>query len=208
MKFKEYIKPFSIIFPVYFSTSIPEMTLNYYNFLSKRFSQIEIIMIDDGSPLQMDYSAYSNINFLKLKRTKNWNQPAASNTGVRISKHDVIFHCNIDHLISSRIIEYLLKNMPKKGEVFHFKRSYNGKNINSNNNIYVMNKADFGEGYDEDFCGHYGYDDSYFFAIRNLRSRIIDIPLLVLDNKSHGLNRDASHNRKLFDKKMKDAGKA
>jgi hypothetical protein len=63
-------------------------------------------------------------------------------------------------------------------------------------------------GYDEDFSGAYGHDDSYFERIWTFRKgkiRVLDEPFILDDGElaTQNLNRDTHKNRVLRRKKMR-----
>ena len=139
---------------------------------------IEIIVVDDGSP-KYPCKAPQHINgvdikILRIEENILWNTAGAANLGITEAKYDWIFHIDIDKGVSAYnadrflrldfsdpLTQYwpmlLYQSVNTRGVV-------NKKPTAPHYNSYLMNKETFWKtgGYDEDFGGQYGYQDSLF----------------------------------------------
>jgi hypothetical protein len=106
------------------------------------------------------------------------------------------------------IPESLLSFNPNRGEVLKFNRlKWDGMVIGPHANTFMIHKKDFGNGYDEDFCGHYGSDDTYFFCcLKHLKIITLTDPqynIRVIEHYEKNYSRDTSFNKALMNKKLK-----
>lgn len=196
----------SIVIPLYVNKEIPEFSLIHYNTIAE-ICHVQVIVVDDGSPVQIHYGAYPFIKFVRIDEDIKWGQPRASNLGVKNSCFKYILHTNIDCIIFPETIKLLKQNLPEKGEVIKFKRIYNGSEIQYHPNVFLINKEDFLPGFDESYCGNYGHDDKYFFAVKNLKETIIDQYVVNIDLNTHDLVRDRKVNEQKFIKMLSHANK-
>lgn len=120
------------------------------------------VIVDDGSypPLKCDWATVYRID-----EDVPWNQPAANNLGFsKIKESETILRMDIDHWIKHNDL-LKIESLPHN-HIIHFKRiSHNNngfiKELAPMMNIYLTNISTIKEvgGYDESFCGSYGYDD-------------------------------------------------
>lgn len=161
--------------------------------------KLNTIIIDDCS-----HEPLESINGIKIVRiTDNikWNQPGARNLGFHLSNGWIIC-ADIDHLVTKENVEQLKKINLNKGSIY-----YLGREDTNSINVYVIHKDDFEfvGGYDEDFCGNYGYDDIHFYNkckkylnIQELRD--IKVKVFAKESSSIG-DRNTTHNLNLLRKK-------
>lgn len=170
---------------------------------------IETVIVDDGSKpaLKCDWATV-----YRLKKDIPWNQPRANNFGFsKLDPKDIILRSDIDHWISSDDLEYLDSYEVRPKEILLFNRIIHRSDGTSyekspHNNIYLARVGDIIDagGYDERFCGNYGYDD------RELKHRLTKLGFTFKIHptiKAHcndwlgasGLNRDTTVNRALFE---------
>ena len=167
----------SIIHPYYNNIN----TFNYQhsqwsNFSNYAKQNTEIIVVDDGSP---DFPCKVpkcingvDLKILRIEDNILWNTAGAANLGITEAKYDWIFHIDMDKGVSSKNIDKFL-NLDFSNpliqywpELAYTTTSKHGhaklKAIGPHCNSYLMNKNTFWKtgGYDEDFGGYYGYQDS------------------------------------------------
>lgn len=199
----------SIIHPYYNNIQ----TFNYQHSQWSQFSEhakknIEIIVVDDGSP---DFPCKApqrtngvDLKILRIEEDIPWNCAGAANLGITEAKYDWILHVDMDKGISplnaDRFLELdfsdpLVKYWPRW--VFS---SVNARGVVKKMasvihcNSYLMNKETFWKtgGYDEDFSGNYGYQDSLFVHdCEQLGLNMIEFPDTVANDYPylHDLNR-------------------
>lgn len=128
---------------------------------------------------------FDNFKILETKSKLAWNQPAARNLGAKHARGNYLLFFDIDHIITRGMVEDLFYF---HGDMFRWCRRYailkDGKiyrkkeflvreglkpeiNLNKKfgvSNIFGIKKEIFDKlgGYDEQFCGRYGGDDTDF----------------------------------------------
>ncbi|MBC7936034.1 MAG: glycosyltransferase family 2 protein [Rhizobacter sp.] len=210
----------SYIIPVYLENSsspdLDKLLQRYGNYPRELTDKIQFILVDDCSPVEPVIPA-SHLNILLVRINENipWNQGGARNLGVMLSKTAKLLLTDLDHSFSAGLLEKLLhSSLPN--HLYKFKRRREGVKVRSHPNTFFCSKAVFYKalGYDEDFSGHYGYDDVFYVELQKalgtkLRyfswSSYVDHLEHQTENKDdlqHFLVRDTSYNKALLDEKL------
>jgi hypothetical protein len=164
--------------------------------LAEKHPDCRVIIVDDCSPEPLQ--SLEGVDVYRIDTDIPWNQPGARNLGFQESEGWIVC-ADIDHLVTKRNIDDLLKLKKEKGTIY-----YLGREDTIGWNLYLIHKDDFEKigGYDEDFCGHYGYDDTLFniMAQKNLKVKEIrHIKAKVFAKESSSkLERDFSFNQELL----------
>ena len=160
---------------------------------------VNTIIVDDCSnePLL----PIDGIKILRIIDNIIWNEAGAKNLGFQESEGWIVC-CDIDHLITYDIVNTLEQMKKEIGCVYFL-----GRHDTFAYNTYMIHKDDFNKigGYDEDFCGYYGYNDIHFFKKCKNSLKIVELRELKAsvfpESASKGVSRDYSRNKKLFDTK-------
>lgn len=162
----------------------------------EKHKDTRVIIVDDGHPDAI--GTLVGVDVYRIEEDKPWNQPTAKNLGFSNAKGWIVC-ADIDHLVTKENAEQIIKMKKKKGTVYFL-----GREDTDSWNLFLIHKDDFDKvgGYDEDFSGHYGYDDIHILwkfnqmlAVEERR----DIKAKVFAKESSSkLIRDTSFNRKLF----------
>ncbi len=99
----------SIIIPIYNSESYLEESIA--NYLNQDYSNIEFILVDDGSSdnsLYICYQLASLDNRIKVIHQENRGVSAARNTGIKCSTGDYICFFDSDDLVEYNMISYMV----------------------------------------------------------------------------------------------------
>lgn len=136
--------------------------------------QVEIIVVDDGSPDMPAYPILKDRTDIKLYRIKEdvpWNQVMARNLGAYEATNDWIFFLDIDHVIPPQTLEFILSIehlYPEEYYIFDRLKvtslsPYKHRLVNPSHCLFLINRKTFLDigAYDEDFCGSYGYSDAW-----------------------------------------------
>jgi hypothetical protein len=98
-----------------------------------------------------------------------WNQPGARNLGASLARGDWLLFTDQDHfLMAEQAVELMaLRKDPHLAYTFdRWRRHEDGKlvPVNRHRGTILIHRDLFNEigGWDEDFSGHYGHDDSWF----------------------------------------------
>jgi hypothetical protein len=203
----------TLVYPFYNNRICLERQLEFWTRLPRELAErIEILMVDDGSPQPAVVPANfpNNLTCLRAKEDIPWNQPGARNLGLKLAEGEWAIASDIDHLLNAEGLKKILSLDKNSGTVYFFsRRREDGSARSPHPNSFLISRKMFWDvgGYDEDFCGHYGYDDS-FLRLRLERScRILLLPeptLVELDcGATPGLSRSRRRNRRLLKKKRR-----
>ena len=212
----------SLIVSVYFSQN----KLDFLHSLLKRYSKysedvlasLQIIIVDDGSPTPITIPENLNMNILLLRIEDDiqWNQAGGRNLGVAYAKSDKILLTDLDHEFPEQTLRHLINKSNPTRKIYKFNRvGNNGKRMSSGANIFYLSRSRFLKynGYDEEFCGHYGFEDTWFYKWQRFHgsmSKYLNSKYFVklrIDDCSqneHTLVRDASFNKIVFERKKEE----
>ena len=192
-------------------TALNEHIANWELFPNDYLNKIEIICIDDFSdPPLVTHSDRLKIRLFRVLDDIDWNMPGCKNLGAIHAKSDWILFHDADNFIK---IDDLCKitnatESLNKTTLYRFARSINGELVESHINSLLLNKDSFFKAgmIDEDFSGHYGYEDVHFNLIWSKKigasTVLTDIILTEKDFRTEKLNRDTSRNQILGTKKI------
>jgi hypothetical protein len=203
----------TLVYPYCNNTICLERQLQFWTQLPRELAEkIEIMIIDDGSPQPavVPRNFPNNLTCLRIKEDVPWNQPGARNLGLKLAEGEWIIATDIDHLLNAEGLNRILSLDKDSGTVYFFsRRREDGSSRSPHPNSFLVSRKTFWDvgGYDEDFCGHYGYDDS-FLRLRFERScRILLLREPTLIELEHGatpgLSRSRRHNRWLLKRKRR-----
>ena len=171
--------------------------------LNEKHPECRVVIVDDCS--QTPLKSLVGVDVYRIDDDINWNQPGARNLGFQESDGWVIC-ADIDHLVTRENIDAILRMKKEKGTIY-----YLGREDTIAWNLYLIHKDDFEKigGYDEDFCGHYGYDDTLFniMAQKNLRVKEVrEIKAKVFAKESSTkMERDFTFNLNLLTYKRRNS---
>lgn len=158
--------------------------------------ELKTMIVDDCSEIPLE--PIEGVTVLRILDNIMWNQPGARNLGFQELSGWVIC-ADIDHLVTKEVYDELSKFDKKRGNVY-----YLGREDSNSHNIYLIHKEDFEMvgGYDEDFCGNYGYDDFHFLKKCNhfltiVELRHIKVKVYAKESSSQ-LTRNSDFNSRLF----------
>lgn len=145
----------------------------YDNYSESIKNQIELILVDDGSPtsLTIPENTYNlNITLLRILEDKAWNSCGARNLGACYSQCNKLIFSDLDFIVEEKTLESLIYGKINPNEMIIFNRQVltehgyeRAKHALCPPNIFAVLKSTFlnFNGYDEDIVGTYG-DDIYF----------------------------------------------
>jgi hypothetical protein len=203
----------TLVYPYYDNRACLARHIQSWTQLARDLSfRIEFLLVDDGSPepAVVPPNPPMNLTLVRVKENIPWNQPGARNLGLKLAEGDWVIASDIDHIFPAEGLRQVLSLNKDPGTVYFFERTVEGGLArNPHPNSFLTSRKTFWEvgGYDEDFCGHYGYDDT-FLGLRFERTcRIVRLKELALIELEHGatpgLNRSRRHNRRLLRKKRR-----
>lgn len=197
------------VVPVYFDRpdhSVVVERLGHYAGLSSAvLDRLQFVLVDDASPSPPSIPSDLQLNLLVLRVAQNipWNQPGARNLGVTFARSDKVLMTDLDHQLDEGTLARLIEHSGPGRTIYKFRRvDQDGRETKPHPNTFFMSRGRFLAlyGYDEDFCGHYGHDDTTFLKWQKANGSTVKFLgtgygcARASGADEHGLERDASHN--------------
>lgn len=167
----------------------------YYNqseriadIIKEKHPDCKVIIVDDCSEKPLNINC-PGIEVYRILDDIKWNQGGARNLGAQQSEDWIIFS-DIDHLVTYQNVQTIIDMKKEIGSIYYLGRT----NANTDPlNIFLIHKSDFEKigGYDEDFSGHYGYEDVLFRYQCHKQLQVVekcDIQLINFSDESHTKN--------------------
>ena len=163
-----------------------------------------ILFVDDASaePLVLNWP---NATVLRIDEDIPWNMPAANNLALRFLYNKDpkarVLRTDIDHYFTATDLLEISKIELEHNNIVKFCR----KTLKPHPNTYLANVSDILEagGYNEAFCGNYGYDDKelmYRLTKKGFVMRLSSIKAIVNPKMgTKNLNKDTSVNKQKFE---------
>ncbi|MEO8297187.1 MAG: glycosyltransferase [Burkholderiales bacterium] len=188
---------------------------NWGDYAPEALARVEFVVVDDGSaePMRLDAAALppgARVLLARVDEDIAWNMPGARNLGAMLASGRCLLFHDVDHFLPQGALQRLLGNHGSLAAdtLYRFARIEAGVPIDSHINSFLCSRDGFlrAGGYDEDFAGHYGHEDSWF--LNSWTSRVG--PMVALTNvwleaqprySTPGLNRDTQRNSALFAQK-------
>lgn len=175
--------------------------------------QIEILIVDDFSdpPLHLEIDpGMLPIRLFRILTDIPWNMAGAKNLLRRQASAPWQLYFDIDnHLPHEEFIRLFLGlDGLSPNTAYMFRRIMAGEEVDPHINSFLIHRDALNKagGFDEDFCGHYGYEDVLFHHVLTLKG--IDRVLLhdmafiqALNAATLTLDRDLSRNNALIQQK-------
>jgi len=181
----------------------------YTQYARDLLAKIEFIVIDDGSPIDVDLSRYNlNLRHVKILDDIPWNQGGARNLGATLGSGPWLLLSDIDICFPEKTLRYLAAREIIEYRFFKFWRwdSTLEKFRKPHSNVFFMPRGTFFKywGYDEEYAGGHGGEDYRF--VKFLKSQgVVQFKLpkqyyafnrseIDRDQAYHNLERDQSRN--------------
>jgi len=170
-------------------------------------------LIDDCSPVPIpNFFKRNDLRIYRIDKDIPWNIAGARNLAFHTAPTDWVLLCDIDHVVSTDAIRKISAlNLKDPNVVYLFRRmtpdGYVG--VRAIINI-LMNRERFFQigGYDEDFSGHYGREETFFahclkfHGITEISCEHITLDWYPRLGATRGLIRDKTLNAAIFDRKI------
>jgi hypothetical protein len=185
---------YSVIHPFYNHNETLKLHLPYWLRYFK--GETEIILVDDCSPNGLDTTHLDKLScrvtVARVQKDIPWNVTGARNLGASLAIGKYLIMSDFDCCVHPGLIKTLRTRVQtmKYREVLWplllmqepTRRTKDGKLRQPHCNSFVMEKQFFNDigGYDEDFAGGWGYEDSYFHqyqaAYHGATNTVMDAP--------------------------------
>ncbi|MFT4037598.1 MAG: glycosyltransferase [Thermomicrobiales bacterium] len=214
----------SMVIPVYNNWGQVERQFALREALSEAATQAtELIVVDDcsGSPLPFA-TVPRNTAVLRVLDDIPWNQGGARNLGVSVARGDWLILTDVEHFFDAPSVEGALETLETLDPAALYRtarrvqeeRDGRETEIGPPLNVFLASRQAYLNvgGVDEDFSGHYGYDDREFLDRWRRSGRgELQHPAVIcrVDNggATRGLDRDVTRNRALLETKLRDTGR-
>jgi glycosyltransferase involved in cell wall biosynthesis len=184
----------------------------------KVLDQIEFILVDDCSKDLLDIKKYGlDIRLLRIDTDIPWNQAGARNLGALVARGAWGLFFDIDQVLDVRAIGVLLENLPSFDTRTMYYMKLKEPVFNSIDNVtcdfhlatflVCLNTFRTFGMYDEDFAGHYGYEDVFLPFVWDSKGgkRILLSNPCFFEKMQNfhttNLDRDLAHNRSMISQK-------
>lgn len=198
----------TVVCPWYMKASFVACQINLWAALPGVLKdKTKFILVDDGSPQKLTvHDVDLNLTMVRIKTDIPWNQPGARNLGAHIADTDYLLFTDIDHEITIDALDKAHEKLKDPYTLYRFKRLLDGRPHYPHPCSFIISKQayDLIGGFDEDFSGHRGHDDTMFriVAERHLKSDMIDGALILHEMAlTETLSRDLARNKSLLEMK-------
>lgn len=166
---------------------------------------VRFLVVDDHSKIPFE-NEIPRLNIYRVDDDIQWGQGGAKNLGFAVALTDWVLYFDIDHLITKEVFDEIIKlDRSDKLTCYKFGRTTNGEDDGTTKSVFLMSKEAFElvGGFDEDFSGHYGYEDVLFndLCLRKLNVKTIaeiKVPCFVRDeiyDEDYEFKRDRTINK-------------
>lgn len=165
--------------------------------------RLEIRVVDDCSdvPLSVNRAALPLRTF-RITTDIPWNMAGAKNLLRMQSSAPWLLFFDVDNMLPAPDLHRLIVSLPslQAQTIYMFARTHDGVAVDSHINTFLIHRDVLNAvgGFDEDFCGHYGFEDVYFhhLAVRKGFNRVllVDLTFLQGNARTETLDRDLSRN--------------
>lgn len=173
--------------------------------------QIEFILIDDFSPGPPQIAKeHLNLRLFRVTDDIDWNMPGCRNLGAVQAQSDWCLFFDIDNIVDEKGLSLIVQSLPMldRSTLYRFRRIHDGREVDSHINSFLISRWGFFKAgaYDEDFAGHYGFEDVHFHNMwrKHVGSQVLltDIVFQQLHYRTSGLDRDLERNQALIKSKV------
>lgn len=192
-------EPLTIIHPYYGQKDIPLPVIQ----------GVRMVIVDDGSPEPL--KSLPGVDIYRIEEDIPWNQSGARNLGFHVTDGWILYS-DIDHIVTEEVIDSIRGRDWDRDSIYWLGRTENGKAIEPAYNCYFIHKSGFEKtgGYDEDFAGGYGFEDTLFYTLANKYLNPVswdDIKLVCradIGSSKLERNHNFERNKRILDQKLID----
>jgi hypothetical protein len=188
---------------------VTDMFRRYAAYDSALLDRVHFVVVDDGSPVKYEVPDLDlNLTWIRIDQDIRWNQPGARNLGMTYARADNVFLCDVDIEVPEPTLAYFASRPPCGKWMYRpaLRDVATGAARGRHPNVFLLSRARFMRffGCDEDFSGHYAFDDLRFTKNQKLHGTLLarlpsewfiyDRTATEGERAYHSLHRDDSHN--------------
>lgn len=175
-------------------------------------SLMEFLIADDCSDEPLRLKSYGlPLRLFRIPTDIPWNMAGAKNLLHSQSTAEWLLFFDVDNRVEPNLLGLLAESVDRLNPktIYLFPWILNGEvQAQPHINTFLIHRdaLDVIGGFDEDFCGHYGYEDVIFHILLERlgfnRELLSDIPFVAYVAPTPGLSRDLTRNQKLGTEKI------
>lgn len=175
-------------------------------------NSVRYTLIDDCSPIPIKTPRRRNLDVYRVQEDIPWNISGARNLAYHVAQTDWVLCADVDHVVTASALESILAlDLSDENVAYIFARQRPDGTEGCRaiiNCLMARDKYFEIGGYDEDFSGHYGREETFFdhcLVHNKIRVKFCDHIILEWHPKlggTSGLIRDKSHNAVIYDQKI------
>jgi len=170
-------------------------------------ARLSFLVIDDHSDeaLKVDKGPL-DLRLLRVDDDIAWNMPGCRNLAATVAETPWMLYFDVDNVVSEASLRKIVNALPglDTNRLHVFRRVEGGVDVEPHINSFLITRQGFfrAGGYDEDFSGHYGFEDVLFRMMwrKHVGTEVLltDIAFEQLRFRTAGLNRDTARNQALI----------
>jgi len=169
-------------------------------------AQLEFLVIDDHSDLPLAADAGPlNLRLIRVDDDIDWNMPGCRNLAATLAGTEWMLYFDVDNVAAEADIAKIVHALPRLAQdrLHVFRRTQDGIDVEPHINSFLISRRGFfrAGGYDEDFSGHYGFEDVLFRMMwrKHVGTEVLltDIAFEQIAFRTSGLDRDTARNQAL-----------
>lgn len=180
--------------------------------LWKQFSpdllaRLQFLVIDDHSDatLVVDKGPL-DLRLVRVADDIDWNMPGCRNLAATLAATEWMLFFDVDNVASEASLRKIVGALAQLDlqRLHVFRRTENGVDVEPHINSFLISRQGFWRagGYDEDFSGHYGFEDVLFRMMwrKHVGTEVLltDIAFEQIAFRTSGLDRDLGRNQALI----------
>jgi hypothetical protein len=175
-------------------------------FSPELLARLQFLVIDDHSdtPLTVDKGSL-DLRLVRVGDDIDWNMPGCRNLAATLAETPWMLFFDVDNVASEASLQKIVGALPRldRNRLHVFRRTENGVDVEPHINSFLITRQGFFKagGYDEDFSGHYGFEDVLFRMMwrKHVGTEVLltDIAFEQIAFRTSGLDRDTTRNQAL-----------
>lgn len=170
-------------------------------------ARLKFLVIDDHSdaPLTVEPGPL-DLRLVRVDDDIDWNMPGCRNLAATLCSTEWMLYFDIDNVASAASLRKIVDALPRLDarRLHVFRRTQDGADVEPHINSFLITRQGFWRagGYDEDFSGHYGFEDVLFRMMwrKHVGTEVLltDIAFEQMSFRTAGLDRDTTRNQALI----------
>jgi hypothetical protein len=170
-------------------------------------ARLKFLVIDDHSDEPLTVApGLPGLRLVRVDDDIDWNMPGCRNLAATLSSTEWMLYFDVDNVASEASLRKIVDALPRLDarRLHVFRRTQDGVDVEPHINSFLITRLGFWRagGYDEDFSGHYGFEDVLFRMMwrKHVGTEVLltDIAFEQMSFRTAGLDRDTTRNQALI----------